>query len=76
MSEWMDKVFYEHIKGILANARKKVYSAANFVMVDAYWNIGKSIVEQQGGEARAEYGMQLIKYAAVLFDVSQKLRTA
>ncbi len=65
MSEWMDKVFYEHIKGILANARKKVYSAANFVMVDAYWNIGKSIVEQQGGEARAEYGMQLIKELSV-----------
>ena len=30
-------------------------------MVEAYWNIGKSIVEQQGGEARAEYGAQLIK---------------
>ena len=29
-------------------------------MVEAYWNIGKSIVEYQGGEARAEYGAQLI----------------
>lgn len=65
MSEWMDKVFYEHIKGILANARKKVYTVANFAMVEAYWNIGKSIVEQQGGEARAEYGMQLIEELSV-----------
>lgn len=30
-------------------------------MVEAYWNIGKSIVEQQGGEARAEYGAELIQ---------------
>ena len=29
-------------------------------MVVAYWNIGKSIVEQQGGEGKAEYGARLI----------------
>ena len=29
-------------------------------MVEAYWNIGKSIVEQQGGEGKAEYGARLI----------------
>ena len=29
-------------------------------MVEAYWNIGKSIVEQQGGEEKAEYGVRLI----------------
>ncbi|MSS92008.1 MULTISPECIES: PDDEXK nuclease domain-containing protein [Eisenbergiella] len=30
-------------------------------MVEAYWNIGKSIVEQQGGEDKAEYGVRLIE---------------
>ncbi|CAK7034110.1 MAG: hypothetical protein DELT_00487 [Desulfovibrio sp.] len=29
-------------------------------MVEAYWHIGKSIVEKQGGETRAEYGAGLI----------------
>lgn len=29
-------------------------------MVEAYWNIGKSIVEQQGGYEKAEYGSRLI----------------
>lgn len=38
-----------------------MYHAANFAMVRAYWEIGKSIVEKQGGEQRAEYGTQLIK---------------
>jgi len=46
---------------ILTAARNKVYSAANFAMVEAYWHIGKNIVEKQGGEMRAEYGAQLIK---------------
>ena len=61
MNEIMDIQFNNHIKEILTSARNRVYSAANFAMVEAYWNIGKSIVEQQGGEARAEYGAQLIK---------------
>jgi predicted nuclease of restriction endonuclease-like (RecB) superfamily len=61
MNEIMDLQFYNEIKSILVAARNKVYSAANFAMVEAYWHIGKSLVEQQGGEARAEYGAQLIK---------------
>lgn len=61
MNEIMDLHFYNHIKEILSTARDKVYAAANSAMVEAYWNIGKSIVEQQGGESRAEYGTQLIQ---------------
>jgi len=57
----MDKEFYEKIANILKTARNKVYQTANFVMVEAYWNIGKNIVEQQGGEEAAEYGKGLIK---------------
>lgn len=57
----MDQQFYKEIKRILETARQKAYSAANFAMVDAYWNIGRHIVERQGGDARAEYGAGLIK---------------
>lgn len=57
----MDMTFYNQIKEILSNARAKVYSAANFAMVEAYWEIGKSIVEKQGGNATAEYGTSLLK---------------
>lgn len=56
----MEQLFYEQIKKILSEARNKVYQSANFAMVEAYWNIGKSIVEQQGGEGKAEYGARLI----------------
>lgn len=56
----MEQQFYEQIKRILSEARNKVYQTANFAMVEAYWNIGKSIVEQQDGEEKAEYGSRLI----------------
>lgn len=57
----MDRQFYEQIKHILETARQKAYTAANSAMVEAYWNIGRQIVERQGGEDRAEYGSGLIK---------------
>lgn len=61
VNEIMDMTFYNQIKEILSAARAKVYSAANFAMVEAYWEIGKSIVEKQGGNATAEYGTSLLK---------------
>ena len=57
----MNENFYNEIKNILNIARNKVYKTANFVMVEAYWNIGKSIIEEQGGNEKAEYGAGLIK---------------
>lgn len=45
----------------MINARNKVYSTANFAMIEAYWNIGKKIIEKQGGKDKAEYGLGLIK---------------
>jgi predicted nuclease of restriction endonuclease-like (RecB) superfamily len=61
----VDSHFYSQIKAILAEARSKAYSVANFAMVEAYWLIGKNIVEKQGGEARAEYGAGLISELSV-----------
>ena len=61
MNEIMSADFYNQIRTILETARRHVYATANTAMVQAYWNIGKRIVEQQGGNERAEYGAQLIK---------------
>ena len=52
---------YKEIKSILEQARNKVYKVANSTMVEAYWNIGRVIVEKQRGNNKAEYGTALIK---------------
>jgi predicted nuclease of restriction endonuclease-like (RecB) superfamily len=53
---------YNTINHIIEEARNTVYRTANFTMVQAYWNIGKTIVEEeQNGQERAEYGQELIK---------------
>lgn len=52
--EIIDLIFYFHIEEILENARKKAYLAINFAMVEAYWEIGKSIIEIQDGNETAE----------------------
>ncbi len=69
MSDLINVDFYKQITDILDNARKHAYKIANSAMVAAYWQIGKSIVEQQGGEERATYGTQLIT------ELSKKLTT-
>lgn len=54
--------FYQSIAEILQNARRNAYRAVNFTMVEAYWNVGRMIVEEeQKGSERAEYGSFLIK---------------
>lgn len=60
-NEMLNLDFYSNIKEILETARKKAYAAINFAMVEAYWEIGKIIVEMQHGNKTAEYGKQLIK---------------
>lgn len=54
--------FIQEIKRIVAQARQKAYAAINSTMVEAYWQMGKRIVEQeQRGKDRADYGSQLLK---------------
>lgn len=53
--------FYNRISDILSSARKRAYAAVNYSMVLAYWEIGRSVVEEQGGEERAAYGDKLIE---------------
>ena len=53
---------YSEIKNILLEARQSVYRSVNFVMIIAYWKIGKRIVEEeQKGKAKAAYGSALLK---------------
>ena len=60
LAEPVPQDFYKRIAGILEQARKHAYTAVNYSMVMAYWKIGQSIVEEQGGTDRAAYGDQLI----------------
>ncbi|MBO5665050.1 MAG: DUF1016 family protein [Bacteroidaceae bacterium] len=57
--------FITEIKDIITRTRQKAYSAINTAMVEAYWLIGRRIVEEeQGGTSRAEYGKALLKNLA------------
>jgi len=52
----------KEIQQILVKARLKAVSTVNTAMVEAYWQMGKRIVEEeQQGEDRANYGEGLIK---------------
>ncbi len=56
------------IRRILDEARRHVRQTVNDAMVQAYWHIGRLIVEnEQGGAARAAYGKK------VLAELSQRL---
>jgi len=62
------EALYCDIRAVLESARSSAYRAVNTVMVQAYWQVGRLIVEhQQAGRKRAAYG------EAVLEDVSRRL---
>jgi len=49
----------ENLKSIIISSRVEIVQSVNTVMVQTYWNIGKSLVEdEQQGNTRAEYGKQ------------------
>lgn len=61
---------YREIRAVLESARAGAYRAVNTAMVQAYWQVGRLIVEdEQGGQKRAAYG------EAVLDDLSLRLTT-
>jgi DUF1016 N-terminal domain len=58
----IEHAYITDIKNILASARAKAYYTINSAMVEAYWQIGKRIVEEeQHGERRATYGEKLLE---------------
>ena len=57
---------YSDIRTILQSARNNAYTAINTAMVEAYWLIGKRIVEEeQQGKMRAKYGQELIRNLSI-----------
>ena len=65
MSKLTNNIAYqqlvEKIGEVYQLAKKKVVSAVNTEMLNAYWEIGKYVIEfEQGGKLKAEYGKALL----------------
>ena len=60
--EKSDEQIYVSVRETLESAHGKVERAVNSAMVEAYWEIGRQIVEATG--ERAEYGKHLVRYLA------------
>lgn len=53
---------YQRVSGYIDHARKNIQRTIDFEMVQAYWLIGREIVEEeQYGKERAEYGKAVLK---------------
>ena len=52
------------VRGYVIEAQQQVYSAVNSAMVQAYWNIGKTIYDVCGENDRAAYGKQVLQFLA------------
>jgi len=67
-SDVVPSEFCQAVADVLRNARSNSYRAVNFIMVEAYWKVGRMIVEEeQQGKERAGYGKALIR------DLSERL---
>lgn len=55
----------ERISGAYSQGQARAAQAVNTALIDAYWQIGRHIVEfEQGGEQRAAYGKALLEHLA------------
>jgi len=58
--------FHDDIKKILQQARSKAQTAVNSAMVEAYWLMGKRIVEEeQQGDSKAKYGKRILENLSI-----------
>lgn len=56
----------QDLREIIQNGRARAYAAADAVLIDTYWSLGRRIVEEeQNGHRRAEYGTGLLKEISV-----------
>ena len=60
-----EEVVINEVKRIIEESKRKVVSCVNITLLFTYWNIGKLIVEYQGGEGRAKYGNKLIERLSI-----------
>lgn len=59
----------EEIREVIITSRKKISYEVNTTMLNAYWNVGRIIVEnEQNGNIKAEYGREVVK------ELSRELR--
>jgi predicted nuclease of restriction endonuclease-like (RecB) superfamily len=59
------EALYGQIREVLAQARQQTWRQVNQTMVQAYWQVGRLIVEhEQAGQARAAYGTGLLQSLA------------
>jgi len=55
----------EKIGSVYQSAKSKIITAVNTEMLNAYWQIGRDIIEfEQGGKLKAEYGIKLLENLA------------
>lgn len=55
-------LLFDSIRSIVVRARERFYAAANVLLLESYWQIGRLIVEdEQAGAQRAEYGKKTLK---------------
>ena len=60
-----EQSFIAKLKEIVETSRRLAYSAVNFAQVRQNWLVGRTLVlQEQKGNARAEYGKQVIKLAS------------
>jgi predicted nuclease of restriction endonuclease-like (RecB) superfamily len=58
--------FYDSIARVLLTARRKAYRAIDSCMVEAYWDVGRRMVEEeQHGKKRADYGTALLHHLSL-----------
>jgi predicted nuclease of restriction endonuclease-like (RecB) superfamily len=56
------ETLYRQVRAILLAARDRAWQAVNTVMVEAYWDVGRVIVEEeQAGREKADYGKRVIE---------------
>jgi predicted nuclease of restriction endonuclease-like (RecB) superfamily len=56
------EILYTQVRGILSAARDHAWRAINSAMVDAYWDVGRLMVErEQAGNERADYGRRVVE---------------
>jgi predicted nuclease of restriction endonuclease-like (RecB) superfamily len=54
-------MLYGQVREILTSARGRAWQAVNSTMVEAYWEIGRVIIEEeQAGKGRADYGKRVV----------------
>lgn len=62
----LDTTLLSEIRTVLTKARGYLQQTVNHTMVQAYWQVGRLIVEhEQKGQARASYGKQQLEQLAV-----------